>query len=108
MIEVVLRQFVAVWDHEMSAKLGCWENEVVWMNSDPKYCLSLLVEQSADFKEVLQQSTAFRSACYGIHNATSITTSRIKVWMTKTGLSIDWILTNVISMRKIKKKTLIE
>ena len=48
-------------------------------------CLNLQGEQSADFEEVLQQSTAFISACYGIHDASSMTASRIKVWMMKTG-----------------------
>ena len=47
-----------------------------------KYCLNLLREQSTDFEEVLQQSTAFISA-YGIHDASSMTASRIKVWMMK-------------------------
>ena len=49
------------------------------------YCLNLVGEQSADFEEVLQQSTAFISACYGIHDASSMTASRIKVKMMKTG-----------------------
>ena len=48
-------------------------------------CLNLLGEQFADFEEVLQQSTAFISACYDIHDASSMTASRIKVWMMKTG-----------------------
>ena len=41
--------------------------------------------QDITFSHGLQQSTAFISACYGIHNTTSMTASRIKVWMMKTG-----------------------
>ena len=50
-----------------------------------KYCLNLLGEQSDDFEEVLQQSIAFIPAHYGIHNSTSMTASRINVWMMNTG-----------------------
>lgn len=53
-----------------------------------RYSLRLLGDQTADFNDVILQSTAFMSACYSIHDATCMTASRITAWLSKTGKKI--------------------
>ena len=50
-----------------------------------KCSLSLLGDENADMKDIVNQATAFMCRCYNVPNAATMTEARIKVWLTKTG-----------------------